>query len=128
MLAIEKISNALKSALAYLENSARALSETDRTSFIDSLWHVASELEYALFILSLMLQKDGETPKPVLKIQKNDSNAVLIEVKKLLDDVQRLVPDREFEEAYDSLYAAKNCILRVYDYAAKDRRETLKKK
>jgi hypothetical protein len=128
MLAIEKISNALKSASAYLENSARALSETDRTLFIDSLWHVTSELEYALFILSLMLQKDGETPKPVLKIQKNNSNAVLIEVKKLLDDVQRLVPDREFEEAYNSLYAAKNCILRVYDYAVKDRRETLKKK
>ncbi len=126
----EKVSNVLKSALTYLENSILALNKKDEDSFADSLWHVAAELEYALFLFSITFPDEGSLSnwkrKPESK--KVDSGSMLVEVRNLLSESERFFADGRLQDAYKSAYIARHCILKVQEDLAKKKREMLKKK
>jgi len=53
MAADEKILKALKSAITHLGNSMLTIDKKEDNSLADSVWHVAAELEYALFLFSI---------------------------------------------------------------------------
>ena len=130
MTANEKILKSLKSAMNYLENSAAALNKKDENLIADSIWHVAAELEYALFLFSIMFQDDVDKSK-----WKFNSKPQLIEldwtikrVKELLSNAEKLATSKNFLEAYKEAYIARRYILEVQKSFAKKKREELKKK
>ena len=130
MTANEKILKSLKSAMNYLKNSIAALNKKDENLIADSIWHVAAELEYALFLFSIMFQDDVDKSK-----WKFNSKPQLIEldwtikrVKELLSNAEKLATSKNFLEAYKEAYIARRYILEVQKSFAKKKREELKKK
>ena len=130
MMINEKVSNALKSAATHLENAILALNKKDENSFADSLWHVAAELEYALFLFLITFSDEinlsswKRNPEP----KKIETASMLAEVKNLLDEAERLVANERLLDAYKSAYVAKHYVLKVQEDLAKRKREILKKK
>ena len=125
----EKILKSLKSAIAYLENSAFALDKKDESLLADSIWHVAAELEYALFLLSIKTQNESDTLKlkPSLEFKNADVDTMLADVKNLLNEAEKFFLNGRLQDAYKSAYAAKHCILEIREDLAKKKREILKK-
>jgi hypothetical protein len=126
----EKLSNALKSAAVYLENAILALDKKDENSFADSLWHVAAELEYALFLFSITFPDESNllSWKRNRELGKIETGSMLAEVKNLLDEAERFVVKERLLDAYKSACVARHYVLKVQEDLAKKKREMLKKK
>jgi len=130
MEASEKILKALKSAATYLENSVSAFKKEDENSFADSIWHVAAELEYALFLFSITIKNESGMskwkPNPEQKEIKTDQ--VLDAVQNLLSESEKCMMNKKLLDAYKSVHNARHYVLRVQEDHAKRKREALKKK
>jgi len=126
----EKILQALKSAITCLESSTLALDKKDENSFAHNLWHVAAELEYALFLLSITFQNESDLSKWKLNPEpkKVDTQPVLAEVRNLLQGSVTHILNEKLLDAYRSIYIARHYIFRVQEDLAKKKREALKKK
>jgi hypothetical protein len=112
-----------------LENSVLALNKKDENLFADSLWHVASELEYALFLFSIMFPDENSLSswkrKSELKIE---VGSMLVEVENLLNEAKKFVVDGKLLDAYRSAHVARHYVLKVQEDLAKKKRAMLKKK
>jgi len=131
MVSSDKILRALESAASYLENSVSALGRGDENSFAKQFWHVAAELEYALFMFSLMFQEenvDKSKWKPNPDVKRDDVNGVLAEVRCLLDNAKTLLTSGKMLDAYKSVYVARHCVFAVEESLSKRKREKLKAK
>jgi hypothetical protein len=130
MAANEKILKSLKSAMAYLENSILMLNKKDENSLMDNIWHVAAELEYALFLFSITLKDESDKSKWKLnpKIKKVEVGPALVMVQNLLDEAENRMADEKLLDAYKSAYIARHYILKVQKDFAKKKREAFKKK
>lgn len=126
----EKILRSLKSAVMYLENSAFALEKKDEEMLADNIWHVAAELEYALFLLSITTQNENGTPELRSKHRSKeaDVDSTLVDVKNLLNEAEESVLSGRLQDAYESAYAARHCVLKIKDDLAKKRHEMMKKR
>jgi len=125
----EKILQSLKSAVMYLENSAIALDKKDGDLLVDSIWHVAAELEYALFLFSIKTQNESDTLKlkPSLEFKNADVDTMLADMKNLLNEAERFFLNGRLQDAYKSAYAARHCILKIREDLAKKKLEILRK-
>jgi hypothetical protein len=124
----EKISQSLKSATTHLENSILALNKKDEDSFADSLWHVAAELEYTLFLFSITFQNEKDTsnwkPNPEPKIE---AGSTLMDAQNLLKEAEKFVNEKLLD-AYKSAYIARHYILKVQEDLSRKKRKMLRKK
>jgi hypothetical protein len=126
----EKILRSLKSAVTYLENSVSALDKKDEGLLADSVWHVAAELEYTLFLLSIKTQNESDAPKlkSNLEFKKADADSMLVEVKNLLNQTEEFVLSGRLQDAYKSAYAARHRVLKIKEDIAKKKREVPREK
>lgn len=126
----EKISRALNSAATYLENSIRALTKKDENSLMDNIWHLAAELEYALFMFSITFQEEKDKPKwrsnPRLK--KVEVDSALVTVQDLLKEADERMKEKNLLEAYQKADVARHYVLKVQRDFARKKREALKAK
>jgi hypothetical protein len=126
----QKISEALKSAATYLENSIRALDKKDGNSLMDSVWHLAAELEYALFMFSMALEEEKNKLKwrsnPRLK--KAEVSSTLVAVQDLLKEVDKHMKERNLLEAYKKTDLARRYVLKVQRDFNRKKREAFKAK
>lgn len=130
MAANDKILKALKTAMKYMADSVSALKKKDENSFADSLWHAAAELEYALFLFSIMFQNENETAKwkPNPDLKKMETSALLTEAHGLLEDAEKHMASKKLLDAYKSAYVARHYLLKTQEDLAKKKREAFKKK
>ncbi|MEM2547136.1 MAG: hypothetical protein QXM37_05855 [Candidatus Bathyarchaeia archaeon] len=131
MASNDKILKALESATNYLEKSISALSCRDENSFKEHFWHVAAELEYAIFMFSLTFQEENADKskwKPNPDIKKDDIHNVLAEVHSLLDNAKRLLLSGKVLDAYKDVYVARHCVFAIEENLAKKKRERFKAK
>ena len=130
MGANEKILLALKSAATYLENSIRALAKKDENSLTANVWHVAAELEYALFMFSIAFEEEADKLKlrsnPRLK--KVEVDSALVTVQQLLKAVFKHMKEKNLLEAYKEANIARHYMLKVQRDFARKKREALKAK
>ena len=117
----EKILQSLKSAVTYLESSTFALDKKDESLLADNIWHVAAELEYALFLLSIktLNESDVSKLKSNPEFEKADVGSSLVYVKNLLNEAEEFVLSGQLQDAYKSAYVVRNCILKIKDDLAK---------
>ncbi len=130
MATSEKVWKSLKSAMMHLENSMQALNRKDDDSFAESLWHLAAELEYMLFLFSITFQDESDVLKwkPNPEIKKIENSLLLGTVQNLLNDVEKFVVNEKLLDAYKSAHTARNYILKVQEDIAKKKHEVLKGK
>ena len=130
MAANEKISKALKSAITHLDNSMLAMDRKDEESLEDNVWHVAAELEYALFLFSITVQDKIDKTKwePNPKLKKAELGPTLAAVQDLLDEAEKSMIDERLLDAYKSACIARHHVLKVQKDFARKKREALKKK
>jgi len=127
----EKISKALKSAMTHLDNSMLAIDKKEGDSLLeDSVWHVAAELEYALFLFSITVQNEIDKSKWKLnpKLKKVEVGPTLVTVQDLLNEAEKCMTSEKLSDAYKSTYIARHYVLKVQKDFAKKKREALKKK
>jgi hypothetical protein len=130
MIANDKILKVLESALNHLKLSTSALKNRDENAFSNSVWHVAAELEYALFLFSLAFRNKHDELK--IKINPESKNlqfgSVMTEVEDLLEEAKKSIDNGNLLDAYKSAYIARHRVFKVQEVLAKKKREMLKKK
>lgn len=128
MVTNEKLLKALESATHHLESSLSVLSRDDK-AFADSVWHVAAELEYALFLLSLMFkgEVDSSKWKPNPEVKKLGVNEMLIMVRALLDKSKKSLIGDDLMGAYKCAYMARHYVFRIQEDFARNKRKASRK-
>ena len=128
MVSNDKILRALESATSYLKKSISALKSGNENSFTEHFWHVAAELEYALFMFSLIFKEeiDKSKWKPNPEMKRDNVNDVLAEVRSLLDNAKKFLASGKVLNAYKSVYVARHRVFAVEENLAKKKRERLK--
>ena len=104
----KNVNSALESAAAFLEDAMKAVLKKDETKIRELVWKASSELEYALFVLSLMINEDEKLTKIRMKLDvdpnyKNDLGAVLVSAQDLTVEAQKLLDKKHFEEPIGGL-------------------------
>lgn len=117
----EKLLKAINSAVAYLENAIRTFNEKDEKTLSENLWHVGAELEYAVFLFSLMFSDEESRLKRNPKFEKVGAD-FLIKIKDLLKESEKLVKNGKLAEAYENIFLARDCILKFGEESAKKKR------
>jgi len=125
-----KMLKALKSAIAYLDDSMLAMDKKDDNLLTDSVWLAAAELEYALFLFSMTAQNEIDKSKWKLnpKLKKVEVGPTLVTVQDLLDEAEKYIESEKLSDAYKSAYIARNYMLEIQKDFTKKKREALKKK
>jgi hypothetical protein len=125
----KKILNALESAIKYLENSLLALNKGDENMLADSVWHGMAELEYVLFLFSMMLPSESNFEwKPNPEFKKMETGPLLSEAEKLLKKAGEWAVGGKLLDAYKSTHIARQHMLKAQEDLAKKKREALKRK
>lgn len=124
-----KVATTIASALRYLENSMEALNKKDYDALAKNVWHVVAELEYALFLFSIIIQNDvASKPKADPDPKKVELNQILADASHFLKNAETLVSYGKFSDAYGSVRNARNYVLKVQEELLKRRREESKKR
>lgn len=116
MTLTEKVLKALESAEGHLENSLSA-SNKDEKNFMDGIWHVAAELEYALFLFSLMSDSKYDVAKLNLnpESKKIGADEIAAKVMELLRESKRALISKDLINAYKYAYIARQYVFKIQE-------------
>jgi hypothetical protein len=121
----EKITESIESATNHLEGSMKALAKKDEKNLVNHVWRAGADLEYALFLFSLIHQNESESSS-----WKTDAHSKQVEVSSTLSSVQDLLREvkdsmkaGELLDAHKKTWMARGCLLRVHDTFEKKRKE-----
>jgi len=113
----DKVLKSLDTALNYYNSSLSVIKTTkDKATLENHFWHILSELEYTLFVLSLMFNKEEyeqHLPKQD-EIEKNN-----IPISKLLNNAKQYVMNNDMFEAYKNVYMARYYATKIYNLLKK---------
>lgn len=127
----EKLLKALESAACHLEGAITAFEKREENSFADAIWHVAAELEYALFLFSLKLKDedyDRAKMKPNPEALKIEAGKILEKIMELLDKARAGLKEGRLIEAYKNAYAARHYVFKIQEEQARKKREASRRK
>lgn len=113
------------SAINHLVGSRKALARKDEKNLVNLVWRAGADLEYALFLFSLMHQNESESSS-----WKIDSHSKQVEISSTLSSVQNLLREAkdnmkagELPDAHKKTRMARGYLLRVHDTFEKKRKE-----
>jgi hypothetical protein len=110
----EKIFKSLDIALNYYNNSIIALKNKDMAILENCLWHMLSELEYILFLLSISFDKEKYQRR--LPRQDEIKN---IKVNMQLNEAKQFILENRIFEAYKNIYEVKYYVRKIYNIVRK---------
>jgi len=130
MASVKDMLKALKRAKTYVDNSMLKTGKEDENSFEDNIWHVAAELEYALFFASMLVQDETTKSewKPDPELKKAGVESIVTVVRDLVAEAEKCTESSKLLEAYRHAYVARDCVLKIQKDLEKERRKALKKK
>jgi hypothetical protein len=119
----EKLTKAIKSATGYLEDSTKTSSRKD-DDVSGLVWRAAAELEYALFLFSVMHQGETEGSSWKLRLRSKDVelNPVLASAKDLLGEAESELEAGALLEAHEKTWMARGYLLKLQQFFEKERR------
>jgi len=121
-MSLEKLSKAISSAMVYLEDSMKAVSEMDDLSIL--VWRAAAELEYALFLFSIIHQGESESSswKLGLHSKEVEIESILKSARDMLQKAESSMKTGELREAYRKTWMARGYLLRLQEFFEKKRK------
>ena len=122
-MAQEKLSKALSSAISYLENTIEARNKADEKSELKIVWQAAADLEYALFLLTILNNElEDASWKAGFHFNKVEVTPALKYAKNLLQQSKDNSEAKDFLEAYKKAWVARGHLLKVQEIFNKKRR------
>jgi hypothetical protein len=120
-----KLLTALKSASAFVDDSLHCLAEAEDALIARKVWYVAVELEYALFLFSMILGDESVGVRRKLmrapKLVKIDDTLRL--TRSLLEKSGELTSRNQLLDAYTEASIARSHVLTLQKYYRKKKRE-----
>lgn len=110
----KKIAGAIMSAINFLEDSMKALVEKDERGVMSSVWEAAAELEYALFLFSLIQQEERSSWKLDLPSKEVEVGPTLVSAQDLLKEVKKGIDVGDFGKAHKKTWMARGHLLEVW--------------
>ena len=109
----EKLISTVNSAAEILENS-RDVDIKNEKQLEKLVWKVSAELEYALFLFSVLHPNKLKAPKKLdAKTKSLDIESTLALVQNLLNEVREALKRKEELEAYQRTWTAREHLFRV---------------
>jgi len=113
----DKVLKSLDTALNYYNNSLSIINTTkDKEALENHFWHILSELEYTLFVLSLMFNRE-EYEQYLPKQNEMEKNSTPIS--KLLTDAKQSIINNNVFETYKNVYMARYYATKIYNLLRK---------
>lgn len=113
----DKISKALASTLTYLDKAVSALRKGDENAFSNDVWHVAAELEYALFLFLLAFgdERNTQRPKPNPETINPSTDRVILKIRELVEGAQNFLMEGDLSNAHKHVYLARHYMFKVQE-------------
>lgn len=122
---LEKISKTIASALTYLQDSANAYAKGNEEKFMQLSWKAASDLEYGLFLFSLIYQdKVRSSAWKLPHTEHPEVEALIASIIALLKEAAKSLDADEPKEAYKKTWLARGQILKIHDFYEKKQSKT----
>ncbi len=124
---MQKISKAVTSALTFLEDSVDVHAKGDEEKVIQLTWRAASNLEYGLFLFSLIHQEETRRSSWKLpKIKQPEIESLLVSTQNLLREAAKSLEADDLKEAHKKTWIARGQLLRIHDFFEKKQRKAQK--
>mgnify|MGYP001147723557 CR=1 FL=1 len=119
----EKITKAMHSAIGYLENSKRSIAEKNEDTLVSHVWKASAELEYALFLFSIVQQNDNQRHswKVDLESKQLEVGPVITSTYELLREAKTSFENGDLLEAHKKMWLARGYLLKVQEFFEKKR-------
>lgn len=121
----EKIAESTLSAANHLEDSLGALAKNDEEKLESHVWEASADLEYALFLFSLVHQDEGESSswKAISHSRQVETGATLSSVQNLLRKAKSKMESGKLLDAHKMIWKARGHLLRIQGAFEKKRRK-----
>ena len=111
----DKIEAALTTALKHIEEAISAHSHNDEKTMSNSLWSTSAEIEYAVFLLSLLQSDKSNTNLKQASSAKQSAEpeSTLNIAQQLLKSAKEKVLVGEYAKGYAEAWTAQNILLKL---------------
>lgn len=120
----EKILGAITSAIGYLENSMKLFSNKNEEETSRMVWRASSDVEYCLFLLSLLHSNEAESfslkHKSVSK--QMEIRPALTSALHMLEEAKSSVENDDLAETLEKTWQARSYLFRVHEIFEKKRK------
>ena len=127
---LEKLTGAIVSARGHLEDSMKVVSKGSDEDVSGIVWRAAADLEYALFLFSIMHQGESGSSSWKLGLRSKDVevDSVLASTRDLLEEAESKIEAGELREAHQEIWMARGYLLRLQEFFEKKRKLNAAKK
>lgn len=120
----EKLTSAIESAIHTLKDSAEAVIERDEKRLDKLVWRASAELEYALFLFSILHPRGVKPPRTLDPKSKSlEIGPTLVLVQNLLEEAKENLNRKEVAEAYRKAWTAREHLLKLQGRMEKQRKQ-----
>jgi len=115
-----KITKAVLSAIKHLENSRRSVTEDNENLLANQVWKASAEVEYALFLFSILRQNEqSHSWKVDLKSKEFEVAAVITSTQELFQKAKTSFENGDLLEAHKKIWMARGYLLKVQNILEK---------
>jgi len=120
----QKILSAITSAIDYLENSMKLLSNKKEEETSNMVWQASSDIEYCLFLLSLLYSNEAESLslKSKSSSKQMEIQPTLTSALNILKEAKRSVENNDLAKAYEKTWQARSYLSKVQKIFEKNRK------
>lgn len=120
----EKILSAITSAIGHLENSVKLFSNKEEEETFNMVWRASSDVEYCLFLLSLL--HSSETERFSLKHKSSSTQMeirpALTSALNILKEAKSSVENDDLAKAHEKTWQARGYLFKVHGISEKKRK------
>lgn len=120
----EKILSAITSAIGYLENSVKLFSNKNEEETYNMVWRTSSDVEYSLFLLSLLHLTEAESfsSKHKFSSKQMEIQPALTSALNMLKEARGSVENNDLVNAYEKAWQARSYLFKVQEIFEKRRK------
>ena len=124
----EKIINAITKAIGHLENSVKLFSNENEKETLEMAWQASSDVEYSLFLLSLLPSTDAESLSLKRKSSSKltDIQSILNSSLNMLKAAKSNIENGDLSRGYEKAWQARSYMLKAQEIFEKKQSESKK--
>lgn len=91
------------------------MKEGDERKVSDIVWHASAEVEYALFLFSVLCPDEEPSGKPDPSVKQSEAGPALVSAQGLLEEAKKDMDAGDLHEAYEKIWMARNHLLKIQE-------------